>query len=323
MGGGGGGNNTTTTTRTELAPEQKPYVVDVLQQAQALSRQPMSFFPGQTYAPPSAATQAAINAQINRAVMGSPVTGAMNRQLIDTLGGSYLDAGNPYMTGVMNQIGNQVQNQMDSRFNAAGRFGSGAHAAATASALADAASRLAYQNYGDERQRQVQSMLFAPQAAQADYYDIAKLAEAGGVQEDIAQQKINEDIARFNFQQQEPWQRLMQYGSLAYGGNLGNSQTATQQGPGRSLGADLISGASALGSLGLLGYLALSDRRAKTDIHKVGKLNNGLPVYSYRYKFGGPTHIGVMAQDVQKVKPSAVHDTGLGLLAVDYNKAVR
>lgn len=320
-GGGGGGGNTTTTQRTELADEQKPYVTDVLKQAQDLSKTPTTYYPGQTYADPSQATNAAIQAQIGRAAYGSPAMNAMNSQLTDTLNGSYLSAGNPYMSNMMNQIGDQVQNQMDSRFNASGRFGSGAQAAATASALANQAGQLGYQNYGDERNRQLQSMLFAPQAAQSDYYDIAKLAEAGGVQEDQAQQKINDQMARYNYAQQEPWQRLMQYGSLAYGGNLGGNSTATQQGGGQSLGSGLLS--AGLGTAGLLASLGVfSDRRVKEDIKEVGILHNGLPVYSYKYKWGGPEHIGVMAQDVEKIHPEAVGNVG-GVKTVHYDLAVQ
>lgn len=72
----------------------------------------------------------------------------------------------------------------------------------------------------------------------------------------------------------------------------------------------------------LMGGLMMSDRDTKTDIKKVGKLDNGLTVYSYRYKAGGPMQIGVMADEVEDVHPEAVHDVG-GVDAVDYGKAVR
>lgn len=52
--------------------------------------------------------------------------------------------------------------------------------------------------------------------------------------------------------------------------------------------------------------VALSDKRAKTDIKEVGKLNNGLPVYTFRYKGKDHIHMNVMAQDVEKVMPHAV-----------------
>lgn len=88
----------------------------------------------------------------------------------------------------------------------------------------------------------------------------------------------------------------------------------------------LASNNSMLGGLfgmaGTLGGAAImSDRRLKTDIRKVGALDNGLPIYVYRYKSGGPTQIGVMAQDVLTVNPGAVETVG-GYMAVDYGKAV-
>lgn len=59
-----------------------------------------------------------------------------------------------------------------------------------------------------------------------------------------------------------------------------------------------------------------SDRRLKTDIKRVGQTDNGTPIYSYRYKTGGPVQLGVMAQDV----PDAAFMTESGYLAVDYGK---
>lgn len=85
---------------------------------------------------------------------------------------------------------------------------------------------------------------------------------------------------------------------------------------------------NALGKLGSAAMIIsanggyLSDRRTKTDISRVGTLDNGLPVYVYRYKHGGPMQIGVMAQDVEKVNPSAVVEIG-GIKHVHYSEAVR
>lgn len=69
-------------------------------------------------------------------------------------------------------------------------------------------------------------------------------------------------------------------------------------------------------------FAMFSDKRLKTNIKKVGKLDNGLPVYSYRYKAGGPQHIGVMAQDVEKKNPEAVVAHESGFKMVDYAQAV-
>lgn len=80
------------------------------------------------------------------------------------------------------------------------------------------------------------------------------------------------------------------------------------------------------GLFGLLGTGAqmarMSDRRLKTDIRRVGKLDNGLDVFSYRYVWGGPTQIGVMAQDVERQNPDAVFTHESGFKMVDYGLAV-
>jgi hypothetical protein len=69
--------------------------------------------------------------------------------------------------------------------------------------------------------------------------------------------------------------------------------------------------------------LMMSDRRAKTDIETVGKLDNGLPVYRFRYKDGGPMQIGLMADDVEGIHPEAVVMGGDGFKRVNYAQAVR
>lgn len=83
--------------------------------------------------------------------------------------------------------------------------------------------------------------------------------------------------------------------------------------------ARLKSSSAALGGLfGLAGTaiksIPFSDRRLKTDIKRVGQTDAGTPIYTYRYKWGGPVHMGVMAQDV----PHAAHMDPSGFLKVDY-----
>lgn len=65
-----------------------------------------------------------------------------------------------------------------------------------------------------------------------------------------------------------------------------------------------------------------SDIRLKTDITKVGELENGLPIYTYRYKSGGPILMGVMAHEVKVVLPQAYLERGADGVhdAVDYSK---
>ena len=108
------------------------------------------------------------------------------------------------------------------------------------------------------------------------------------------------------------------------GVNLGMQQRSLQQQASAANASASASKQSAL--MGMLGSAAsaaiplmFSDKRLKTDIKKVGKTNEGLPVYTYKYKGDDTTQMGVMAQDVEKKTPSAVRTLG-GFKAVDYTK---
>jgi hypothetical protein len=86
--------------------------------------------------------------------------------------------------------------------------------------------------------------------------------------------------------------------------------------------AYLTGGLSTMGSAaGKSGTGIFSDRRLKTDIEAIGKLDNGLTVYRYRYKAGGPMLLGVMADEVAVLKPEAYIPNVVGdFAAVDYAK---
>jgi hypothetical protein len=66
--------------------------------------------------------------------------------------------------------------------------------------------------------------------------------------------------------------------------------------------------------------MKLSDARLKSNIRRVGMLDNGLSVYSYRFG-DGPTEIGLIAQEVEQFRPDAVAVHPSGFKMVDYGKA--
>lgn len=82
------------------------------------------------------------------------------------------------------------------------------------------------------------------------------------------------------------------------------------------LGGSLLGAAGNAGGFGSL--FAFSDERLKTDVRRVGTTDGGLPVYTFRYAWGGPVQMGVMAQDVEAVTPEAVHAHASGFKMVDY-----
>lgn len=72
----------------------------------------------------------------------------------------------------------------------------------------------------------------------------------------------------------------------------------------------------------LLGGWAMSDKRLKKEIRKVGKIDGGPNIYKFRYNDDTPgfTRLGMMAQDVEKHYPEAVAETASGYKAVNYDR---
>jgi hypothetical protein len=64
----------------------------------------------------------------------------------------------------------------------------------------------------------------------------------------------------------------------------------------------------------------LSDIRVKRDILQVGRLDNGIRLYRYRYVWDDQIYVGVMAQEVAEIMPEAVVRGADGYLRVDYGQ---
>lgn len=88
------------------------------------------------------------------------------------------------------------------------------------------------------------------------------------------------------------------------------------------VGTVLGVGAALLFVTGVLVYaiLSASDERLKTDIQQVGMTDDGLPIYTFRYKGDDRVWRGVIAQDVLDYRPDAVWTGPGGYLYVDYRK---
>lgn len=69
--------------------------------------------------------------------------------------------------------------------------------------------------------------------------------------------------------------------------------------------------------------LAFSDIRLKDDAAPVGKLNDGQTVWKYRYKGDPVERLGLMAHEVERHTPEAVHTHPSGFKMVDYGMATR
>ena len=193
MGGGGGKQDSTTTT--SIDPAIKPYVTYGLEEAKRLYETGSpQFFPGQTYVSPSEQTQQALQMAQQRAIQGSPLTGAAQAETLATIQGRGV---NPFLAGALEQtnrlageqFNRNIQN-LQSSAASAGRYGSGAMGQQAgqaqdifARALAEQGGQLAYNSAEAERARQMAAVGAAPQMAQADYADIQRLLSVGGARE--------------------------------------------------------------------------------------------------------------------------------------------
>lgn len=66
------------------------------------------------------------------------------------------------------------------------------------------------------------------------------------------------------------------------------------------------------------GPYTTSDIRLKRDIKKIAQLESGVVLYSFQYKWGSPSYIGVMAQEVIEDYPEAIAVDRHGFLYVNY-----
>lgn len=266
MGGspGGGSQSTNTVQKADPWAGQQPFlqggtdtqgnaVPGVFNEAAKLyQNNPLQYYQGQTFAGLAPETEMSLQMQTDRALGGSQLNNAAQTNLTDTLNGKYLDANtNPYLMSGSDAVLAKVLPQIDAKFAASGRGQSGLAQRASAQGATDALGGLALQNYNNERTNQQRAALMAPQLAQQDYADAARLGEVGSVREDLSQQQINEAMARQQYNQMAPYQQLGLYNSLIQG-QYGGTTQQTQTMPRRSVGAGVLGGGVAGGSLGYL-----------------------------------------------------------------------
>ena len=270
----------TTTTSSQIDPALLPYLTQGLERAQNLflTGQQPQFFPGQTYVSPSAATTESIAQQEALARQQSPVLQQAQQAYQSSLGqvgqtaaGGFLNA-NPYQQAMMEaatrpltqQFSQSVLPGISSLYSKSGRLGSGSMERALGTAteaygrsLGDITANIAGSQYQQERGLQQQAQLAqaqlagaAPQFYGQQFLPSQALGQVGAQQEAIAAQPLQEQLARYQFGQQLPYQQLQGYLSSVYGTPLGQFGTTTQNAPTyQNRGAGALGGAIA-GGLG-------------------------------------------------------------------------
>jgi hypothetical protein len=252
------------TTSTSVDPLIQPSLQYGLTEAQRLYQSGgPQYYQGQSYVGPSQTTNTGLQALEARAKQGSPLVNQAQQAFGKTINGDYL-SGNPFFQGAFAPAAqaatsqfNQSIGDVTSSASKAGRYGSNAMGTMLGNAsnqlaqnLTNTAGTLAYQNYADERGRQMSAAAGAPQMAQSDYQDIQNLLSAGQAREGYQGQQLQADMNKFNFLQNQPQQNLQNYMSLVYGNPLGKVGSSTQSGS-----ADTSTMQNVLGTAATLGGL--------------------------------------------------------------------
>lgn len=229
----------TSTTASNQAPwsGQQPYLQQGFGAAQNLYNSSVpQYYPGQTVANQSPATQSSLAGTIARATNGSPLNTSASNYLQSVMSPSYMNAGSPNSGAVFNDVASHVLPAVNSQFSMAGRYGSGAQADAASQGLTNAYAPFAMNLFQGQEANQQQAAGMAPNQANQSYVDLGQLGQAGQTQDAYAQNLVNSNINRFNFQQQLPANKLAQYMQMIQG-NYGGTSMSTQTQPNNVLPA--------------------------------------------------------------------------------------
>ena len=234
-------------------PWAQPYFEGYLGRAQQTADQPYQGYGGQRVAGANPYMMQGWQAQAQRGMQGSPVMGAANEQLTNTINGGMM-GGNPYLTGQIDQAqgdlarnwNNVAKPSWDTGMQRSGSYGNAGVALAHENAQNDMQKNMAgigqnmrFNNYTNERNNQMQAMGMAPQFAQQDYNDINAVTQAGTAMQGQEQRQLDNQYNQFLEARNYPREQLDIMGN-ALGRVSGNQQTTSTPGPG--MGQQVVGG---------------------------------------------------------------------------------
>lgn len=241
---------------------QQPYLTFGFGQARSLfDRGGPQYFPNSTVAPFSQTTQNALG-RIENYGMNNPQLNQANNYFSNVIGGGMLNS-NPYLDqmygnaadAVTRQFNESVLPGVSAKYGMSGRTGSGLFQNAVGSAydalgrnLSGMASNLYGQNYANERAMQQEAARFMPNMAQANFGAMSNVLDAGQIRDQQAQAMLNDQVKRFQFNQERPYDALNRYmGSV--GGGYGSQSQSTRPTYETPLWQQLLGGGLIGGSL--------------------------------------------------------------------------
>lgn len=247
--GGSSGSSTGKTTQTSSPwNAQVPYLKYGMDEAARLyQKQGPEYYSGSTVAPFSAEQNAAFGLGTQRALNGSASMNQAEGLNQDFMSGKYLNS-DPYQDSVFQNIQSKVMPAVNSQFMGSGRYGSDLHADTQTRALTEAYSPYASQQYQQGLQNMQSAMDRSSMFAANDYTDLGALEAIGQQKQQLGQSELNDAIARWQYYQQLPYDKLGQFFNNI-GGQYGGTIVGKTQTPQPSMFQQIVgAGTGLLGS---------------------------------------------------------------------------
>ncbi len=261
-----GSGSQTQTTKSEPWEGQAPYLRDLYSQAQNQFKQgPLQFYPNRLTALPSDTTLQA-EQMLEQTALGQQ--SALTNNITPAFEGSLMSPYQAFTDPLLQQslaaglrpIEESTSRLLQQARRAAtqkGQLGGSRQGILESEVLkdmltkqSDVASRLYGDVYGDITKSRTAALGLSPTIMSAYTQPAQTLAAVGASEQARSQADINEQIARFNFQQQAPGQNLNQYGNIVAGSILPPSVTSSSTGGGASDFASTTGGGLAGATLG-------------------------------------------------------------------------
>lgn len=203
----------TTQNITEPWKVQQPYITKGFERAEELfNANTPNYYSGDTYVPFAGETEQALQLAKARALQGNQLLGSSQNYANDVMQGNYLDpTKNTHLNNLFSNMSGKIQADVNSNFAQAGRYGSGSHTGVMTDQLGNLADKVYADNYARERGIQDSMSTKAPQLGEMDYGDISKLQTVGNAREELSQRMLQDNIARWEFENQKPYTKLREY----------------------------------------------------------------------------------------------------------------
>lgn len=240
----GGGGNTTSVTTPTIPNELKPLANLYTQQATQIANTPYSAYGGKRYADLNQTQSQGLDMVQNRALNGSATMDNAESSLNQFMQGGqsnpYLDALVGKAQGsVVDQFNNMVKPQTEAAMQNSGSFGNSGYQQlmqnqqkAAGQQMSDIATQMYGGAYEGDQSRRMQAIGMAPTFGDAAYKDASQLLNAGGIQQQQAQNNLDFGYEQFQNAQDYPFKQLQATGGVV-GGNMGSTTASSGGGGGK------------------------------------------------------------------------------------------